>query len=1270
LGRSHRQGFGHFPKILTPVFRRNLEYPGDDYQPPFPRELPMPTLNALLLRMPATAGPPASAAGMSLRLTGGTFDFEPLFATQDTPGGLGAAAGGKQWYVARPRGSLDGANPWEVAHEEQARFSSAVGVATGAAPDLIEPDLLQSWPHGLADREVGLAAADACAFDDQNRDLPFRPGEFAWHLADSFSQLRKARSEAAHGAMIRIVHMDTGYDGNHATFPKDQIEKALQRNFVAGDNPNDARDPGNTGPLRNPGHGTGTLSILSGARVTFTQHGYQFDEELGGVLKARIVPVRVGNSVVQLTTSSVAKGIDYAASLCNSEATRVHVISMSMGGVASAAWADAVNKAYEAGIIYVAAAGNNFSSGFFGVPTHQIVYPARFRRVIAACGVMADRRPYYGLKFGTMQGNWGPPGAMATALSAFTPNIPWARWGCGQVVGLAGAGTSAATPQIAAAVALYLQEHFAKLFDRTRYPEPWMRVEAVRQAMFLAADKSADGGASEKLGNGILRAAAALDILPVDPQTLRKTPVDQAGFPFLNVLSGIGLTASPADQMLQLEATQLVQRWQRTDVPNPLELAVTDPDRPAEDVPPDQVRDFLEAVSEHPEASTPLKRRAKQVLDGMTPQRRGSGPDDSPPAPSPPSTPPPSGSGVAEPRTTFVPPTPPYRKLRSYAFDPSLSTTLDAVEISEITLKLPWEKLLPGPVGEYLEVIDVDPASKLCYEPVNLDDPLILAQSGLPPAEGVPQFHQQMVYAIASLTIANFERALGRKTLWRPGPPPPGAHPKDDSHYVQRLRVHPHALRDANAYYSPPKVALLFGYFNSTGDDPSDHLPGGKVFTCLSHDIVAHETSHALLDGMHRKFLLPSNPDVHAFHEGFADSVAMLQHFTFPEIVAHQIAATRGALDSQENLLVQLASQFGRATGRRMALRDAIGEQVGGVWQLRKPDPKEYDATVKPHDRGRILVSAVFDAFLSIYKRRTADLVRLATGGSGVLRPGAIHPDLVQRLAEQATKSAQHVLTMCIRALDYCPPTDITFGEYLRAIVTADYELVADDELNYRVSFVEAFRRRGIFPIGVRTLSVGSLLWRSPAEEDPQPSDALLRQLERLRDLGDGHIYAESREEIFHLQRSMRAKLHAWLHRHFQKHAEGGRDAAFLGLDAKKSFEVHTARIAFRASPDGGVSPQLLLGLLQSTTKPVDPDDPNGPAMAFEGGSTVVADLRTQKVRYCIRKHLQSSSRLLRQQAFALSEFDSLRATYLGVRSLSDSGSAFGKEPFALIHRG
>ena len=64
---------------------------------------------------------------------------------------------------------------------------------------------------------------------------------------------------------------------------------------------------------------------------------------------------------------------------------------------------------------------------------------------------------------------------------------------------------------------------------------------------------------------------------------------------------------------------------------------------------------------------------------------------------------------------------------------------------------------------------------------------------------------------------------------------------------------------------------------------------------------------------------------------------------------------------------------------------------------------------------------------------------------------------------------------MCIRALDYVPPVDITYGDYLRAIITADIDLVADDSRDYRLAFIDAFRRRGIYPEGIKALSEESL---------------------------------------------------------------------------------------------------------------------------------------------------------------------------------------------------
>src|SRR6202048_5280079 len=194
-------------------------------------------------------------------------------------------------------------------------------------------------------------------------------------------------------------------------------------------------------------------------------------------------------------------------------------------------------------------------------------------------------------------------------------------------------------------------------------------------------------------------------------------------------------------------------------------------------------------------------------------------------------------------------PRPNTRRLRIFSFDPALAARYDLAGMSGITIEIPWEDdLKPGPIGEDVEVIDIDTASNAAYAPVDLNAPALLATDGLQPSESDPRFHQQMCYAVARKTIDHFERALGRKALWSSHRHTEGG--KHADNYVPRLRIYPHALRQQNAYYSPQKKALLFGYFPSRAKD-GRNTPGTTVFTCLSHDIVAHETTHALLDGVH-----------------------------------------------------------------------------------------------------------------------------------------------------------------------------------------------------------------------------------------------------------------------------------------------------------------------------------------------------------------------------------------------------------------------------------
>lgn len=669
---------------------------------------------------------------------------------------------------------------------------------------------------------------------------------------------------------------------------------------------------------------------------------------------------------------------------------------------------------------------------------------------------------------------------------------------------------------------------------------------------------------------------------------------------------------------------------------------------------------------------------------------------------------------------------PAFRWLRGYALDPAVSLSFGSYRFNELTYQVRWEQLesrtraasAPSvPTGEYLEIIDLDPASGLVYEPVDLNDPAVLVQDGLEPNVGNPQFHQQMVYAVMMTTIANFEQALGRRLMWseRFIPDPATARRRGKAialkpEFVRRLRVYPHALRQGNAFYDPERKALLFGYFQSKPATPKLQLPGQTVFTCLSHDIIAHETTHAILDGVHRRYIDGAHPDTLAFHEAFSDLVALLQHFTFPEVLRGQIAQTRGDLQ-QQNLLGQLAMEFGQATGNYGSLRDALGQyDKQGNWHLKQPDPSDYQNQIEPHARGGLLVAAIFEAFVTVYQSRVERIRRIATGGSGILPSGAIHPDLVEELAAAAARTAGEALRICIRALDYCPPMDLTFGDYLRAIITADSDLVSIDDKGYRVAFVEAFRRRGISAVGVPSMALEDLAYpRHPLGKDNATSAAIA---EFLREFAGQVGYLTDREQIFNqTQRFIdghREDRYSGLHDLIDNLIAGGASAKFqkiTGLmfpkdpktcdkqgiewgylsDKLASYAVGNISLARRSAPDGRILNHVIVTLAQKRgvtfaagrdgkwhidkkkwfvpqddgSVPGNPDE----CIVFRGGCTLIFDLDDLTLLYAISKPLDDEKRMLLQFDYTNGSLSAAPAMYFGNDSLQ---AAVG--PFAMMH--
>ena len=582
-------------------------------------------------------------------------------------------------------------------------------------------------------------------------------------------------------------------------------------------------------------------------------------------------------------------------------------------------------------------------------------------------------------------------------------------------------------------------------------------------------------------------------------------------------------------------------------------------------------------------------------------------------------------------------PTPETRPLKCYAFDPSQGKYFG----NEMTLNVKYEKLLAGPTGERVAVIDYDGENKKFYTPVDLDNPNLLIRSGLNPSESDPRFHQQMVYAVVSETIQNFEAALGRRIRWRlderlpdeNGDIAPGPRPGD----ITRLNLYPHAMVSANAAYSPSAKGILFGYFRASTLDPGRNLPGQTVFTCLSHDIIVHETTHAILDGIRTYFSERTSSDVAAFHEAFADIVALFRHFSHKEALLDTITRTGGLLyqyhlepnavlsegkatiqgqKPEDNPLIGLAQQFGEARGTGKALRSALSEL---------PDPKKIqDPTLEPHERGGILVAAIFDAYFTVYLRQTSDLFRLYRS-SGNLQTTEVSGPFANLLVKAASKTANILFKICVRAIDYCPAVDITFGDYLRALITSDRDNHPADALGIRDALMQAFRLRGILPEDAQYFSEESVSW-SPVKAGELPD---------FNGLIFGDPNGLTRDEKNHNGQVLR------------KYAQD--NAIKLGFTPGEFISVPSFHPAFRLTPDGSMRIDMVVEMAQTADIPYDPKNLGLGTFPMRSGSALLITKPPLKdgvygpgqIRYIIRKRLtgpHGERRQARQRSFNLSE--------------------------------
>lgn len=410
----------------------------------------------------------------------------------------------------------------------------------------------------------------------------------------------------------------------------------------------------------------------------------------------------------------------------------------------------------------------------------------------------------------------------------------------------------------------------------------------------------------------------------------------------------------------------------------------------------------------------------------------------------------------------------PRRKLTVVAQDPGVTTKNGRVLMTRV--EVPAEALAPGPRGHRVHIVDFDSSSNTFYRSLQtgLGDDLLEKVDDRGEIERNPHFHAQNVYAIVSSTLLTFEAALGRHVSW------------GFDYGTHQIKVAPHAFAEANAFYSRKDESLMFGYFPASSGKRT-------IFTCLSHDIVVHETTHALLDGLRRQYMRPSSPDQAAFHEGYADIVALLSVLRSEEMIQHGLADVLRSRDGlvrlgdvdrilKDSFLLGLAEEMGR--GLEGLNRNALRRSVGMT-----PSPDYYwkdEAYKESHARGEILVAAVMQAFVKVWWNRLLGKVGLPRGASGKLTSTQAGRRVeTWRVVEEGATAAKHLLNLLIRALDYMPPVDIRFGDLLSAAITADVEACPDDtKYGYRAILLESFAAWGLKPSSTTVGVPGS--WKPP----------------------------------------------------------------------------------------------------------------------------------------------------------------------------------------------
>lgn len=282
-----------------------------------------------------------------------------------------------------------------------------------------------------------------------------------------------------------------------------------------------------------------------------------------------------------------------------------------------------------------------------------------------------------------------------------------------------------------------------------------------------------------------------------------------------------------------------------------------------------------------------------------------------------------------------------------------------------------------------------------------------------------PNFVAVTAFGTVLRTMHMFEEpdTLGRRLTWAFDGP--------------QLLLVPRAAEKIDARYQRLQGRLLFCYF------PNPRDTSETIYTALSRDIVAHETGHAILDGIAPHLLGCATPQSRALHEAIADLVAAVMAFRSRALCEAILKETQGSI-ADVSAFSSIAEEFG------MALQN-----VGYLRDLRNSLHMDDVDHTECHSLSQVLSAALYLTILGMHERWW----RKFSGDSAA-------PD-VSTSGKALAVAASHFKRMIFRPLDYLPPAEISFADYGRALLAADQASHPDDDEERQ--FIRAeFVRRGI----------------------------------------------------------------------------------------------------------------------------------------------------------------------------------------------------------------